>query len=325
MSGLASLRKVVLFGLLGAAGCLAGWFIGELFLWIALPASKEAGGSLASKPVLPPLANQTATPAPPSPAALPDAVALNRAFAPTAAPPPTLAVGASKTSAPPAAAPPALPAGAAQAPTPPPPEFAQRLQQAGAKSGNVQITLIWFNVNDLDLHCIEPSGNEIFYGNRRCMALKFWENDGQVYCLDVLSEKTYPVSPGYRHPLKKAEVVVCSNDKGAKTRSMPPPRKRAAAPPVAVPHMARAVAPTASPKQAAHPPKAEAVPTVSGAHAAASPKSSQPPMARVSQPNASPPANQEPAVPIKGTCPVCGDTSTGVPGQRRCKQCFTMF
>jgi hypothetical protein len=160
------------------------------------------------------------------------------------------------------------------------------------------------------------------------MALKFWENAGQVYCLDVLSEKTYPVSPGYRHPLKKAEVVVCSNDKGAKTRSLPPPRKRTAASPAAVPHMPRAAAPTAAPKPTAHPPKAEAVPTVSVAHVTASPKSSQPPTARVSRPNAPPPpvpTNQEPAVPIKGTCPVCGATSNGIPGQRRCKQCFTMF
>ncbi len=51
--------------------------------------------------------------------------------------------------------------------TPPPAEFEQRLKIAGAKSGDVQVTLIWFNRNDLDLHCIEPNGNEIFWNRRR--------------------------------------------------------------------------------------------------------------------------------------------------------------
>ena len=48
-------------------------------------------------------------------------------------------------------------------------------------------------------------------------ALKFWEKDGQIYCLDIVSEKTFPVSPGHRHRLKNAEVVLCSNDKQPST------------------------------------------------------------------------------------------------------------
>jgi hypothetical protein len=165
MTDLAKLRKILLFGLLGALGCLMGWLVGEGFLWAFLP-SKEAGGSLASKPALPALASQsTPTPAP-LPAALPDAIAANRGLAPAAPPPPPLPDVASKSPVSPAAPPPALSVGSAKPPAPPP-EFAQRLLQAKAKSGDVQITLIWFNVNDLDLHCIEPSGNEIFYANRR--------------------------------------------------------------------------------------------------------------------------------------------------------------
>lgn len=42
-----------------------------------------------------------------------------------------------------------------------------RLTQAGAKSGDPQISLSWENYNDLDLHCVEPGGFEIFFKNRR--------------------------------------------------------------------------------------------------------------------------------------------------------------
>ena len=47
------------------------------------------------------------------------------------------------------------------------PEFNRRLQREGAKSGDIQISLIWNNINDLDLHCIDPRGEEISYRNKR--------------------------------------------------------------------------------------------------------------------------------------------------------------
>lgn len=142
-------RKVLFFGLLGALGCLAGWLIGEIFLLVGLPTTKEAGGSLASRPVLPPLAKTSELPAPPLPE-IPAGLSLARL--PTlAALPPELPGKTTKTAA---------------APPPPPPEFAKRLQQAGAKSGDVQISLLWSNVNDLDLYCIEPGGDTIYYGRR---------------------------------------------------------------------------------------------------------------------------------------------------------------
>jgi hypothetical protein len=46
-------------------------------------------------------------------------------------------------------------------------EFVDRLQRAGAKTGDVQISLIWDNFNDLDLHIITPKGETIFFGHRR--------------------------------------------------------------------------------------------------------------------------------------------------------------
>lgn len=53
------------------------------------------------------------------------------------------------------------PAAPSTEPPPPPSEFRDRLNAAGAKSGDVQISLIWFDENDLDLHCFDPSGFEI--------------------------------------------------------------------------------------------------------------------------------------------------------------------
>ncbi len=48
-----------------------------------------------------------------------------------------------------------------------PTEVQRRLKIAGGKSGQIQLTLVWNNRNDLDLHCIDPNGEEIFYGNRK--------------------------------------------------------------------------------------------------------------------------------------------------------------
>jgi len=45
-------------------------------------------------------------------------------------------------------------------------EFTKRMEREGAKSGGVQISLIWNNYNDLDLHVVAPSGERIFFDNR---------------------------------------------------------------------------------------------------------------------------------------------------------------
>lgn len=46
-------------------------------------------------------------------------------------------------------------------------EFQSRLKRAGAKAGDVQVSLIWNNGNDLDLHVICPSGERIWFGHKR--------------------------------------------------------------------------------------------------------------------------------------------------------------
>jgi uncharacterized protein YfaP (DUF2135 family) len=47
-------------------------------------------------------------------------------------------------------------------------EFRQRLDREGAKSGDVQISHLWNNYNDLDLHVFCPCGQEISFRQRHC-------------------------------------------------------------------------------------------------------------------------------------------------------------
>jgi len=46
-------------------------------------------------------------------------------------------------------------------------EVGRRLKQAGAKTGDIQVSLAWNNVNDLDLHVVTPRKERIFFAHRR--------------------------------------------------------------------------------------------------------------------------------------------------------------
>ncbi|MBA7542055.1 hypothetical protein ES705_34371 [subsurface metagenome] len=48
--------------------------------------------------------------------------------------------------------------------------MSSRLAGSGAKTGDVRISLMWNNRNDLDLHVVAPSREEIYHGRRnsRC-------------------------------------------------------------------------------------------------------------------------------------------------------------
>ncbi|MBA4186793.1 MAG: hypothetical protein C0467_02120 [Planctomycetaceae bacterium] len=108
---LATWKKVVLFGLFGAVGCLAGWAVGEVYLLAARAVADPDSGAAPS------LISRPSAPA-------------------TDAPPPSS-------------------------------EFKDRLDREKAKSGDVQISLIWFNKNDLDLHCVDPNGAEVYFKQPR--------------------------------------------------------------------------------------------------------------------------------------------------------------
>lgn len=47
------------------------------------------------------------------------------------------------------------------------PEFNRRLTRENAQTGDIQLSLMWQNINDLDLHCVDPQGEEIFYNHKR--------------------------------------------------------------------------------------------------------------------------------------------------------------
>ena len=46
----------------------------------------------------------------------------------------------------------------------------RRLNEVSAKGGDIQISLFWKNYNDLDLHCIDPAGEEIFFSHKKSNA-----------------------------------------------------------------------------------------------------------------------------------------------------------
>jgi hypothetical protein len=121
-------NKVLAFGLLGILGCLAGWAVGEAYWWgvHGVTPQEAVAGTLGSTPKPPALTAVTTKPAAPPPPIQPE--------------PPRLST-----------------------PAPLPPEIAKRLQRAGAEAGEIEITLSWNNRNDLDLHCFEPDGNEIYF------------------------------------------------------------------------------------------------------------------------------------------------------------------
>ncbi|MBI5800300.1 MAG: hypothetical protein HZA92_06170 [Verrucomicrobia bacterium] len=100
--------KPVLFGLLGALGCVLGWAAGEPLLKVIKPPAAKAGETALGQPAAPVLVFSN--------------------------------------------------------------ELQKRLQREEAKSGDVQISLMWDNFNDLDLHCADPGGERIFYGHKRSMS-----------------------------------------------------------------------------------------------------------------------------------------------------------
>jgi hypothetical protein len=86
--------------------------------------------------------------------------------------------------------------------------FAQRLKQAKAKTGAVQVSLIWNNFNDLDLHVVAPSGELIFFQNRRsrCQGVLDVDRNAEGPTTNEPVENVY--WPANRAPFGEYVVVV---------------------------------------------------------------------------------------------------------------------
>jgi hypothetical protein len=72
---------------------------------------------------------------------------------------------------------------------PPPPEFKERLENHGAHTGDVQISLIWDNRHDLDLHCIDPLNEDIYYGNKHSRSGGWLDVDSNAGCERDIRDK----------------------------------------------------------------------------------------------------------------------------------------
>src|SRR5262245_20996250 len=139
MSASIGMKKMLAFAVLGALGCLCAGGLGEGLLAGTGPAEGEKKTpSIASAPG--PLA-----PAP----------GVSRAVAP--------ARPASGPTAPP------RPAGS--------PEMARLIKERKAGTGDIQISLRWENRNDIDLHCVDPSGEEIYFGHQKSRSGGWLEQD----------------------------------------------------------------------------------------------------------------------------------------------------
>jgi len=100
-------------------------------------------------------------------------------------------------------------------------EFSSRLTQAGAQSGDVRVSLIWNNRNDLDLHVVNPQGQEIYYARKT-------DSYGGMLDVDmnVRGETTKPVEnifwmPG-RAPQGRYQVFVRNYGFNERDRSPTP-------------------------------------------------------------------------------------------------------
>jgi hypothetical protein len=52
----------------------------------------------------------------------------------------------------------------------------------GYQSGNIQVTVAWNSSSDVDLHVYDPSGQEVYYGNRQIPSGGHLDHDANAAC-----------------------------------------------------------------------------------------------------------------------------------------------
>lgn len=68
-------------------------------------------------------------------------------------------------------------------------DVSERLAAAGAKKGEIEISLIWENSNDLDLHVIDPDGERIFFQQRESRSGGELDIDRNASCASDITTK----------------------------------------------------------------------------------------------------------------------------------------
>jgi hypothetical protein len=88
-------------------------------------------------------------------------------------------------------------------------EMQQRLEDAGAKPGEIEIALLWHNTNDLDLHVTDPFGETIYYRNKRSRSGGELDVDRNAGCNDLTATPVeHVVWPEGQAPLGTYVVYV---------------------------------------------------------------------------------------------------------------------
>ena len=89
-------------------------------------------------------------------------------------------------------------------------ELRQRLEEAGAKSGEIEIGLIWQNENDLDLHVVDPNRERIFFQHRLAASGGELDVDRNAGCEQDITNKPveHVVWPVDSAPFGEYEIFV---------------------------------------------------------------------------------------------------------------------
>jgi len=66
-----------------------------------------------------------------------------------------------------------------------PEEIRTLIESAGGHKGEIEVALIWKNSNDLDLHVVDPLGEEIYYGHNRSQSQGWLDVDRNAGCSNI--------------------------------------------------------------------------------------------------------------------------------------------